>query len=158
MSGGTRRAVDIPSLDGLRAISILIVFVSHAGFPSVPGGLGVSIFFVISGFLITTLLRVESDATGGISLKAFYVRRALRILPVFYVVLVTAVLAARSGVLAGGADVDATASQFLHYFNFYAITHEGYRIAAGTGVYWSLAIEEHFYVVFPLLTQMPSAR
>jgi peptidoglycan/LPS O-acetylase OafA/YrhL len=142
--------VDIPSLDGLRAVSILIVFVSHAGFPGVPGGLGVSIFFVVSGFLITTLLRAEADNSGRISLRAFYIRRAFRILPIFYCVLLLAVIATRSGVLAGGVDFGATASQFLHYFNFFAITHDGYHIAPGTGVYWSLAIEEHFYVVFPL--------
>jgi peptidoglycan/LPS O-acetylase OafA/YrhL len=142
--------VDIPSLDGLRAVSILIVFVSHAGFPGVPGGLGVSIFFVVSGFLITTLLRAEAESSGRISLRAFYIRRAFRILPIFYCVLLLAIIATHSGVLTGGTDFGATASQFFHYFNFFAITHNGYQIAPGTGVYWSLAIEEHFYVVFPL--------
>jgi peptidoglycan/LPS O-acetylase OafA/YrhL len=152
MTEAKRRLVDIPSLDGLRAISIMIVFVSHAGFSSVPGGLGVSIFFVISGFLITTLLRIEADTYGHISLREFYIRRAFRILPIFYVVLCLGLLALAAGVLPGAtADAGPTSSQFLHYFNFYAITHSGYDIVPGTGVYWSLAIEEHFYVVFPVL-------
>ncbi|HEX2785581.1 MAG TPA: acyltransferase, partial [Ilumatobacteraceae bacterium] len=82
--------------------------------------------------------------------RAFYIRRAFRILPIFYCVLALAVIATWLGVLTGHVDVDATASQLFHYFNFYAITHDGYNIAPGTGVYWSLAIEEHFYVFFPL--------
>ena len=150
MSGTSRRLVNIPSLDGLRAISIGIVFVSHAGFEVIPGGLGVSIFFVISGFLITTLLRVEGEDTGRISMRDFYVRRAFRILPVFYCVLVLGLLATRVGLGDGRVDLDATGSQLLHWYNFFAITHSGYRIVPGTGIYWSLAIEEHFYLLFPI--------
>ena len=74
----------IPSLDGLRAVSILIVFVSHAGLDSVPGGFGVTIFFFLSGYLITTLLRREFEADGTIGLGQFYWRRAWRILPPMY--------------------------------------------------------------------------
>lgn len=151
MSGTPRRVLTIPSLDGLRAISIGIVFVSHAGFSSVPGGLGVSIFFVISGFLITTLLRVEGEDTGRISLRDFYVRRVFRILPLFYVVLVLGLLATRIGLGDGKVDADATGSQLLHWYNFFAITQSGYSIVPGTGIYWSLAIEEHFYLVFPVV-------
>ena len=153
-----RRMLDIPSLDGLRALSISIVFVSHAGYSIVPGGLGVSIFFVISGFLITTLLCGEFDRTGSISLHEFYIRHAFRILPVFYVVLGLGVVAVATGLIGDGLDADATASQFLHYFNFYAISHDGYSIVPGTGVYWSLAIEEHFYVVFPVVFLWMSRR
>jgi peptidoglycan/LPS O-acetylase OafA/YrhL len=146
-----RRLVDIPSLDGLRALSIAIVFVSHAGFASVPGGLGVSIFFVISGYLITTLLCVEWDRSGAISLRGFYLRRAFRILPLFYAVLALGIVAVGVGLVGDGIDAPALTSQLLHYFNFFAIAHDGYRIVPGTGVYWSLAIEEHFYVVFPFV-------
>src|SRR5580704_3775925 len=85
----------IPSLDGLRAFSIALVIFGHArqtgGFPTwIPqpvanhGGLGVHIFFVISGFLITTLLIQERAETGGISLQLFYARRTLRIFPAYY--------------------------------------------------------------------------
>ena len=63
----------IPSLDGIRAVSILIVFLSHAGLGKfIPGGLGVSIFFFLSGYLITTLLRIEFEKTQTINLKKFY--------------------------------------------------------------------------------------
>lgn len=151
MSGTARRLVDIPSLDGLRAISIGIVFVSHAGFEVIPGGLGVSIFFVISGFLITTLMRVEVDTTDRISLRDFYIRRVFRILPLFYVVLALGLLMVAFGFGGGRVSTDATVSQLTHWFNIYAIGHAGFLIVPGTGIYWSLAIEEHFYLVFPVL-------
>ena len=78
----------IPSLDGLRAVAICIVFLSHAGLSKIiPGGLGVTIFFFLSGYLITTLLRLEHIKTGKIDLKKFYIRRMLRIWPNFYLVL-----------------------------------------------------------------------
>jgi hypothetical protein len=65
-----------PQLDGLRAIAILIVMVSHSGLGSiVPGGFGVTIFFFLSGYLITSLLRLENDSTGGVDIRAFYLRR-----------------------------------------------------------------------------------
>ena len=66
----------IPSLDGLRAVSFLLVFVAHAGLGSVvPGGFGVTVFFFLSGFLITTLMRRELDQRGALSLKQFYLRQ-----------------------------------------------------------------------------------
>src|SRR6202041_2220878 len=67
----------IPSLDGLRAVSFFMVFAAHAGLDRmVPGGFGVTVFFFLSGYLITTLLRVEADGSGHVSLKHFYLRRA----------------------------------------------------------------------------------
>src|SRR5688572_18281201 len=85
-------AFHIPSLDGLRGAAFLVVFFGHA-LPAallrfVPPAFGVTVFFVLSGFLITTLLRKEFDKTGTVSLREFYLRRALRILPPFYIVLV----------------------------------------------------------------------
>src|SRR5579884_2556844 len=77
----------LPSLDGIRGVSFLIVFVAHAGLDHViPGRFGVSIFFLLSGYLITTLLIREHRKTGRISLKLFYARRSLRIFPPLYVV------------------------------------------------------------------------
>src|SRR5512140_3308375 len=73
--GGTT----IPALDALRAVSVFLVIVYHFGFESVNGGLGVEVFFVLSGFLITWLLIREHDRTGDISFSGFYKRRALRI-------------------------------------------------------------------------------
>ena len=74
-----------PELDGLRGISILLVLMLHLGFSFVTGGfLGVDIFFVLSGFLITSLLVQESNSHGRISLKKFYIRRALRLMPAVF--------------------------------------------------------------------------
>ena len=90
MSNSTRH---IPSLDGLRAISFLLVFAAHSGLEHyVPGGFGVTIFFFLSGFLITTLLRAEYEKNAVISIRHFWLRRTLRILPPFYLVLAGAVL------------------------------------------------------------------
>src|ERR1700735_4971110 len=73
----------LPCLDGLRAVAVSLVIVTHFGYPAL-GGLGVSIFFVLSGFLITTLLLRELEATGTVSLQGFYARRSLRIFPADY--------------------------------------------------------------------------
>ena len=83
----------IPSLDGIRGLSFLLVFVAHAGLDNyVPGGFGVTIFFFLSGFLITSLLRTEFEKHAAVSLRHFWLRRILRILPPFYLVLAAAVL------------------------------------------------------------------
>src|ERR1700744_3779762 len=72
----------IPSLDGIRAVSVLIVVLSHAGLGQViPGGFGVTIFFFLSGFLITTLLLAEYEETGRIDIPKFYLRRVFRLMP-----------------------------------------------------------------------------
>jgi peptidoglycan/LPS O-acetylase OafA/YrhL len=141
----------IPSLDGVRAFSFLLVFLAHAGTPFIPGGFGVTVFFFLSGYLITTLLRREAEASGRISLRAFYLRRVLRILPPFYLVLFLALLLSFVGVLPGTRDWSMFAAQTLHYSNFYIIAHGWDGLLPGTGVYWSLAVEEHFYLVFPAL-------
>jgi peptidoglycan/LPS O-acetylase OafA/YrhL len=142
----------IPSLDGLRAVSFFIVFGAHAGLDQiVPGGFGVTVFFFLSGYLITTLMRVEAGRTGGVSLKHFYMRRALRILPPFYIVLLSATALAQLGFLRGDARLQpmAVASQLLHFSNYWGATHGWSGVATGTSVYWSLAVEEHFYLICP---------
>jgi len=142
----------IPSLDGLRAISFLLVFVAHAGLDGVvPGGFGVTVFFFLSGFLITTLMRIEFDETGRVSLKNFYLRRVLRILPPFYTVLVAATALTAFGVLRGDILLKPFLAQVLHATNYWEVAYGYDGTARGTGVYWSLAVEEHFYVLFPLL-------
>ncbi len=139
----------IPSLDGLRAVSFLLVFVAHAGLDRfVPGGFGVTVFFFLSGFLITTLLRAEFEENGAISIRHFWMRRALRILPPFYLVLGAAVLVSLF-IYHSSLSAGVVASQALQYTNYWIISH-GYKGGPlGTGVYWSLAVEEHFYFVFP---------
>jgi peptidoglycan/LPS O-acetylase OafA/YrhL len=142
----------IPSLDGLRAISFLLVFVSHAGLDHVvPGGFGVTVFFFLSGYLITTLLRVEYENNGHISLKHFWLRRALRILPPFYIVLALTAAIALALDPPGTLTLPAVTAQLLHYTNYWLISHGHEGQPAGTGVYWSLAVEEHFYLFFPLI-------
>jgi peptidoglycan/LPS O-acetylase OafA/YrhL len=141
----------IPSLDGIRACSFMLVFLGHAGAPSMPAGFGVTVFFFLSGYLITTLLRREAEANGRVSLKLFYLRRVFRILPPFYLVLALALVLSLTGVLARGFSVPALMAQALHYSNFYVIAHGWEGLLGGTGVYWSLAVEEHFYLVFPAI-------
>jgi len=142
----------IPSLDGLRAFSFALVFVAHIGLGDrVPGGFGVTVFFFLSGFLITTLMRLEWTKTGHVSLRKFYMRRVLRILPPFYLVLIAATSLTWLGVLRWQLEPHAVLAQFLHYANYWIASHGDGGFARGTGVYWSLAVEEHFYFLFPLL-------
>jgi peptidoglycan/LPS O-acetylase OafA/YrhL len=154
-AAASKSGFHIPSLDGLRALSFMLVFVGHGGAPSlglpVPGGLGVTIFFFLSGFLITTLLRVEHEKTGSVSLWNFYLRRSLRILPPFYLVLVAAWAASLIWGLSDSIDPRGVLAQALHYVNYWAIEHTYDGLPVGTSVYWSLAVEEHFYLLFPLV-------
>lgn len=150
----TEQGTYIPSLDGLRCVAILLVFLSHvqntAHMPRiVPGNFGVTLFFFLSGFLITTLLRLELERTGGVNFKLFYLRRVLRIFPTFYLVLGGAAL---YGWYAGTMDPLWLLGQVLQVTN-YQIIAGGWTapIAPNTEVYWSLAVEEHFYLVFPMV-------
>jgi peptidoglycan/LPS O-acetylase OafA/YrhL len=142
----------IPSLDGMRAISVLVVFAAHCGLERfIPGGFGVTVFFFLSGYLITTLLCKEFAAHGRIDVGAFYARRACRILPPFYLVLAFGFLLRALNVVDTKLSLPAVLSQLFHYSNFY-IASNGYGgTVPGTAVYWSLAVEEHFYLVFPVL-------
>ncbi len=142
----------IPSLDGIRAVSILIVFLSHAGLGKfIPGGLGVSIFFFLSGYLITTLLRIEFDKKQTISLKKFYLRRIIRICPPAYLVIAIATVLTIAGVLKGQINPTGIFAHIFHWSNYYIIAANGEGIPPGTGVFWSLAVEEHFYLIFPIV-------
>lgn len=146
----TKVSRHIPSLDGLRAISFLLVFVAHCGLDQyVPGGLGVTIFFFLSGFLITTLMRAEFQSNGAVNFRHFWLRRAFRILPPFYIVLVAGIAAALIFDPPGTLSGPAVAAQLLHVTNYWMIYRGIDGQPAGTGVYWSLAVEEHFYLLFP---------
>lgn len=141
----------IPSLDGLRAVSILIVFASHAGLEKfVPGSLGVTIFFFLSGYLITTLLRQEFNRKGTISLRNFYLRRIFRIWPSFYFILFFGIILTFFHLIPGSLSWTGVLSQICHVANYNVVAFKG-DVSLGTGVYWSLAIEEHFYLLFPLV-------
>ena len=143
----------IPSLDGLRALAVLIVVVSHAGYgETVPGGLGVTIFFFLSGYLITTLILDEQGRHGTINVPHFYLRRAFRLLPPLFVTLAIAYSLVAVGWLDGGFSWQGLGSQIFYFANYYTIfIDEGGTTPAGTGILWSLAVEEHFYIVFPVL-------
>lgn len=145
-------AVRIPSLDGLRAVSISMVLVGHALFSYHGkhgaewsylgnGDLGVSIFFVISGFLITALLLREFEKSGDISLRHFYLRRALRILPPFYAFLLAVLIVWHLGWIA--SDWRSWSSS-LFFLRDYMLSGDWY-----TGHSWSLSIEEQFYLLWP---------
>jgi len=148
----------IPSLDGLRAVSFMIVFVAHAGVHTFPGGFGVTVFFFLSGFLITTLMRMEREATGTVNLPHFYLRRVLRILPPFYLVLLFAISLTLLGILPGPLKPPPLIAQSLHFFNYWHIWKGGDGAPMGTVPYWSLAVEEHFYLLFPMLYLAASRR
>jgi peptidoglycan/LPS O-acetylase OafA/YrhL len=152
----------IPSLDGLRAISITMVLASH-GAASIPvlakhplllytafnGNRGVSVFFVISGFLITSLLLKEERSTGTVSLKGFYIRRAFRILPPFWFYLATLVVLWKLGAIhTSWADLRNA-----------VIFVRDYTIGDWwTGHSWSLSVEEQFYLLWPAALVLSGTR
>lgn len=146
-----RSGFHIPSLDGIRGMAALIVFVSHAGLREiVPGGFGVTVFFFLSGFLITTLLRIEFERTRTVSFRRFYLRRIYRILPPMYIVLVSVMLLGLVGWLPHRMSVEAVLAQFAHLTNYYYVFGDRSGFVPSTSVMWSLAVEEHFYLLFPL--------
>jgi peptidoglycan/LPS O-acetylase OafA/YrhL len=141
----------LPSLDGWRALSIALVLFEHEiysdGFPKqlIPivayfgaGRLGVQFFFVISGFLITWLLIREQQKTNAVNLKSFYVRRILRIFPVYYIYL--AVLAAMP---LYHQSLEAWTANLTFTTNFWGSPYS-------TDHFWSLAVEEQFYLLWPV--------
>ncbi|WP_130011146.1 acyltransferase family protein [Serinicoccus sediminis] len=146
----------IPGLDGLRAIAIIAVLTFHFLPAALPGGfLGVDVFFVVSGFLITTLLLREVDQRGRVDLPTFWRRRARRLLPPLAVVVVVSVATAR---LVGGDLLVGIGRQTVGALTF---TSNWLEIAAGASYFhstspllfvnfWSLAVEEQFYLLWPL--------
>jgi peptidoglycan/LPS O-acetylase OafA/YrhL len=137
----------VPSIDGLRGVSIMMVFIAHIGFERiVPGGLGVTIFFFISGYLITTLLIDEYITHQDIDFKLFFTRRLLRLYPPLLFMLVLY-----------GVYLITTKSNFyitelwaslFYYENYYFFNHP-LQASHICKILWSLAVEEHFYLLFP---------
>jgi len=152
----------ISGLDGLRGIAVLFVLMEHGAYslfrldwPAAPfvgnGALGVNIFFVLSGYLIYELSAREFEKTGAFNWKAFYLRRILRIFPCFYAYLAVILILTALGLLTLTRPVIFSVATFsLNYrhlwdhstelFNYYVIGH-----------YWTLALEEQFYLTWPLL-------
>lgn len=146
--GAFAQAGQIPSLDGLRAISILLVLLSHAGVSAkIPGGFGVTIFFFLSGYLITTLLVREYFRFGTIGMRNFYLRRALRLTPPLLLTLLMAALLALVGAVGGQLELMTLLSQVFFFYNYFALYGGG--SIDGLGILWSLSVEEHFYILWP---------
>jgi len=155
-------------IDGLRAISILAVVAFHVGVPYVHGGyIGVDVFFVISGFLITKLLLEEKARTGGIDLIGFWARRVRRILPSLLFVIAATLLigvfvlervSGEVGTLAKAA-IAALLMNANHYF--LAVTGDYFGAAAEMNPLlhlWTLSVEEQFYLIWPLLLLLVANR
>lgn len=140
-----------PQLDGLRGIAIIPVLFHHAGVPFVHGGhIGVDIFFVLSGFLITVLLCQEYFQFEGINLKRFYIRRLLRLTPALFGLLI--IFGAYTIATKSGTELANTGQSILLtalYLSDFAIAFN-YSTLGGLGHTWSLAIEEHFYLIYPI--------
>ena len=160
LAGGTTGSGTFrPDIEGMRAVAVLLIMFYHAGIPAIPGGyIGVDVFFVISGFLITGLLLRELEDTATIRRARFYARRIRRLLPAAALVLAAVAvltLVALPTLRWAGIATD------IRWSSLYAVN---WRFAAQAVDYlaseeaasplqhfWSLAVEEQFYVVWPLL-------
>jgi peptidoglycan/LPS O-acetylase OafA/YrhL len=141
-----------PALDGLRGLAIVLVLCAHFDNPvtnpiSGLGVTGVTVFFTLSGFLITSLLLDERGRTGRVSLTAFYRRRAFRLLPAVVAVLLF-VLAVQATGRSLGVDRGMAVAVLLYASNWWQLAHPGLNGLSNT---WSLSIEEQFYLLWPAL-------
>ena len=152
VQGHAGRTGRVPALDGVRGIAVLLVMLFHLDPLRAPGGaVGVDVFFVLSGFLITDILLAERAATGGLDKGAFYVRRAARLLPALVVFLV---LVAPVASVAAGLDEYIWSNTLMSLFYVSDVARALDWPGHITQVYghtWSLAVEEQFYLVWPFL-------
>lgn len=145
-----------PELDGLRALAVILVFIAHIGFvwPSqnekvLPGSFqGVDLFFVLSGFLLTSLLLQERASTGGFSFRGFYRRRALRLLPALVVVLAFYFTYEVQQHLPLWPTVKAYIFIILYIANWATVFGNPYIMTFTWGHMWSLSVEEQYYLIF----------
>jgi len=141
-----------PALNGIRGIAVFMVMMFHAGFPFLTGGfIGVDLFFVLSGFLITALLLKEFRLNGKIELKKFYVRRMLRLMPALILLLIT--FATLSFIFLDRQLIDKNLIEAV--FAFFYISNIALAFSISPIVFlghtWSLAMEEQFYLAWPIL-------
>jgi peptidoglycan/LPS O-acetylase OafA/YrhL len=159
----------IKSIDGLRAFSIIMVLIGHTGatMPRHPvqdkilfflgdGGLAVRIFFAISGYLITKLLIIEQSKTGTINLKKFYIRRVFRIFPVFYLFIAVVFilkLTVFPTIINNNVKLLVAGSHIWNYMHLLNISNPSPTYENGNlvlGHFWTLAMEEQFYLLWPI--------
>lgn len=161
-SSHPHRRLDV---QGLRAVAVLVVILDHVGMPGFPGGfVGVDVFFVISGYVITQMLLERSGKARGAWFLDFYAKRARRIVPAAALVIVFTIIATfeLTNFLRGARVLpDATAaSLFLANFRFIATGTDYARLGSDPSPlqhYWSLAVEEQFYLIWPLLVVLAIA-
>lgn len=140
----------IPGLDNIRGLAVLFVLLTHMTYGVVKGGfVGVELFFVLSGFIITSLLQAESAAYGKISIWRFYLRRALRLFPPLLICIILAnVFWSYNEVSNSGSDqLFATIAALFYFINLLPEKVSGHLVHL-----WSLSVEEHFYLFWPLIT------
>ena len=143
----------VPALDGFRGVAIMVVVVSHYGLGHlIPGGFGVTLFFFISGYLITRLLIAEYQKEQRIDLGRFYLRRVLRLYPAL--IFMVALAIGFTVFMGCGFQPGAVLSTLFYYRNYYMLYGGSTALFNCSRIFditWSLAIEEHFYLFFPLL-------
>lgn len=167
-----------PNLDGLRFFSFLAVFLSHGfytdiiyfkentAYQFIKQGLfrsadqGVNFFFVLSGFLITYLLLKENETTGRIDVKNFYIRRILRIWPLFYFCVFFGFVAFPffKGLFGFVPLENANLVSYLFFFNNLDLVKHGVPDSSVLGVLWSVAVEEQFYLIWPMILSLSAPR
>ena len=154
----SNNATRIPELDGLRGVSILLVFLSHAWLQKyIPGGFGVAIFFFISGFIITKLMLGEYEESASISMIAFYLRRAFRLMPalIVFTIICMGVLS-YSNVSFGWLEIAATLFFFANYLSIFG-SFSTIGFYSPLTIVWSLSVEEHFYLLWPIVFLLAGA-
>ena len=146
-----------PALDGLRALSVIAVILYHAGIHWIPGGfIGVEVFFVVSGFLITSLMIDEQHVSGKVSLKQFWIRRARRLLPALFTMLIVSLVTVTFFAKDSAPDFRQDVLPALGYFsNWWQIYFVDTPYFAANSLpmlrhLWSLAVEEQWYVLWPI--------
>lgn len=140
----------IPGLDGMRALALAVVILGHSGFLKAPSAFGVTAFFFISGFLITNLLITEYASSGRFDLGAFYMRRYFRLMPELVGYLATGlVFSYFLGKVPGTFNILGAIFYFTNYIKAFDVSGETLPFVFGH--LWSLAVEEHFYIIWPFL-------
>jgi peptidoglycan/LPS O-acetylase OafA/YrhL len=149
MSSMDFRGLRRKEIDGFRALAVIIVILSHLDFKSIPGQTGVLLFFVISGFVITASVLREVSDLGKFSIKNFYKRRAFKLLPpLFFIIILPSLF------VADQIDAPAILSQIFFYFNWQYFKSSTEGILAGSQVVWSLSVEEQYYISIAIIVSL----